>query len=106
MAAKTAKEPRPKHVPLRTCIACRQGEAKRKLVRIVRTPGGEVRVDSTGKLSGRGAYLCPNRSCWDLALKKRIIEHALHAALTPEARVSLEQYAGALPVSVLQEGGE
>ncbi len=98
MAAKTANGPRPKHVPQRTCIACRQGEAKRALVRIVRTPAGEVCVDPTGKLSGRGAYLCPSRPCWELALKKRIVEHSLHTALAPEARASLEQFVASLPV--------
>ncbi len=58
------KGPRPKHVPQRTCVVCRSERGKRELVRIVRTPDGAVRVDPTGKVAGRGAYLCKARPCW------------------------------------------
>ena len=64
-----AKGPRPKHVPIRTCIACRQEAGKRELVRVVRTPSGSVQVDPTGKLAGRGAYICRTRACWEQALQ-------------------------------------
>jgi predicted RNA-binding protein YlxR (DUF448 family) len=63
-AAAPAKKPqgrkglRPKHVPRRTCVACRETDAKRQLIRLVRTPEGTVEVDPTGKRNGRGAYLC------------------------------------------------
>ena len=61
--AKTAQQPkRPKHQPLRTCVACRQTKPKRELLRIVRTPDQHVLIDATGKKSGRGAYLCDNLS--------------------------------------------
>ena len=58
------KGPRPKHVPQRTCVVCRSERGKRELVRIVRTPAGAVQVDPTGKVAGRGAYLCKARLCW------------------------------------------
>jgi predicted RNA-binding protein YlxR (DUF448 family) len=56
---------RRKHVPQRTCIACRQVKSKRELIRIVRLPDGEILVDETGKANGRGAYLCRVRACWE-----------------------------------------
>ncbi len=60
--------PRPKHVPQRMCVACREHDAKRGLIRIVRTPEGPVGLDPTGKRNGRGAYLCHNPACWERAL--------------------------------------
>jgi len=97
MARKEEKGPRPKHVPQRTCVACRQGGGKRELVRIVRTPSGAVQVDLSGKVSGRGAYLCRRRACWELAAKRKAIEHALQATLAPEERATLERFASGLP---------
>ena len=55
--------------PQRTCVACRQEQGKRELIRIVRTPEQHISVDPTGKANGRGAYLHPVRSCWEKALK-------------------------------------
>ncbi len=49
---------KPRHVPVRTCVVCREKQPKRDLVRIVRTPGGEVVLDITGKMNGRGGYVC------------------------------------------------
>ena len=66
---------RPRHVPQRTCVACRETEAKAGLVRLVRTPEG-VFVDTSGKQPGRGAYLHAQRSCWE-----RGVRHSLAAAL-------------------------
>lgn len=88
---------RPKHVPLRTCVACRQVRPKRELLRIVRTPQGRVELDGTGKKSGRGAYLCARRACWELALKKKRLEHELAIAIGPEDLASLEAYMASLP---------
>jgi hypothetical protein len=70
---------RAKHVPQRTCIACRRTDAKRGLIRLVRTPEGRVEADPTGKRHGRGAYLCHDLACWELALKRRALERALRA---------------------------
>lgn len=47
-----------RHVPLRTCVVCREKRPKRELLRVVRTPEGEVTIDPTGKLNGRGGYVC------------------------------------------------
>jgi len=75
--ARGGPTPRPRHVPQRTCVACRQGDAKRALVRIVRLASGAVRVDPGGKLSGRGAYLHDDPDCWTLAFKRAILPRAL-----------------------------
>lgn len=71
-----------RHIPLRTCIACRQTRAKRELVRIVRTTEGEIRIDSTGKESGRGAYLCRIPECWQAGLNNKKLEHALKGTVS------------------------
>lgn len=62
---------RGKHVPQRTCVGCRTVEAKRTLIRIVRTPEG-LKVDPKGKMPGRGAYLHDRRSCWQAGLNGRL----------------------------------
>lgn len=82
-----------KHVPQRTCIACRKTGAKRELVRLVSIPEGGVQVDLTGKKSGRGAYLCQSRQCWESALKAGRLESALHTNLRSEDREKLANYA-------------
>ena len=87
---------RRKHIPQRTCIACRTVRPKRELVRVVRTPEGGVMVDETGKRSGRGAYLCPRRGCWETALAKRQLERVLKIALTSESEDHLREYAAGL----------
>jgi hypothetical protein len=86
---------RRKHVPQRTCVACRQVLAKRALIRIVRRPEG-VLVDPTGKLAGRGAYLHDRRSCWERGLKGALA-HALKTELTAEDYERLRAFAAGLP---------
>jgi predicted RNA-binding protein YlxR (DUF448 family) len=86
-----------KHVPLRTCVACREAKPKRELVRIVRVADGLVEVDSTGKKNGRGSYLCPAQECWRLAEKRRALNHALEMNITTENWAALWSYAEGLP---------
>lgn len=73
-----------RHVPMRMCVGCQEMKPKRELVRIVRTPEGEVLVDPTGKKSGRGAYVCPDESCLEKAVKARRLEKALGKEVSPE----------------------
>jgi uncharacterized protein len=75
--APPARGSRPRHVPQRTCVACRQTNAKRQLVRIVRAPDGTVTIDPTGKRSGRGAYLCESADCWQAGLTRGVLSRAL-----------------------------
>lgn len=95
---KKKQPPRPRHVPQRTCIACRQSRPKRELIRIVRTPDGHVLLDATGKRSGRGAYLCARRSCWVSALRKGRLEQEFEVSLGAEDRAALEAYIETLPI--------
>jgi predicted RNA-binding protein YlxR (DUF448 family) len=90
----------PRRVPQRTCIACRSTNGKRELVRVVRTPEGTVEVDPTGKRAGRGAYICPEAACWQLALKKGRLEPALKVKLSADDRLRLTEYATRLPAAV------
>jgi len=88
---------RRRHVPRRTCVACRQVRPARELVRIVRLSGGGVEVDETGKKPGRGAYLCPDAACWELALTKQSLEHALKTETTVEEKEALWRQCRSLP---------
>ncbi len=106
--ARTAKAQtkRPKHVPLRTCVSCRETKPKRELLRVVRTPDGHVLVDATGKKSGRGAYLCARLSCWETAIKKKRLEQEFEMTLSDqefemtlsdEDRAGLDSFITTLP---------
>ena len=75
---------RPRHVPQRTCVGCRSQLSKRELVRVVRTPAGEVEVDPTGRSPGRGAYLHRDPACWTEGLKKGRLARSLHVTTIPE----------------------
>jgi predicted RNA-binding protein YlxR (DUF448 family) len=93
---KGGRGPRPRHVPQRTCVACRQVAGKRELVRIVRTPTGAVEVDPTGKKNGRGAYLHADPACWETALRRKALQHALKTELTEADRQALDAYRATL----------
>ena len=96
----TGYQKRCKHVPERSCIACRRKRPKWEMVRIVCTPQGSVEIDSRGKKAGRGAYLCRIRGCWEIALRGRRLEHALKAEIQLEKRTELAAYGEALPRAV------
>jgi predicted RNA-binding protein YlxR (DUF448 family) len=76
-------------VPQRTCVACRRVRDKRDLVRLVRAAGGDIEIDGTGKKEGRGAYICPDRACWEKALKGKQLENALRGHLSLKDREKL-----------------
>jgi len=81
-----------KYPPQRTCIACRQVKEKKALIRLVRTENGVAEIDVFGKKPGRGAYLCPNKVCWESALKKNRLEYALRTKLNDDNRQTLLEY--------------
>jgi hypothetical protein len=95
--AQQQKGIKPKHVPQRTCIACRKVAGKRNLIRIVRTEQG-VEVDPTGKKAGRGAYLHPNQQCWQAMLTGNRLAQALRTTVIPDNRRALEGFMAGLPV--------
>lgn len=80
-----------RHVPVRQCSGCNQRKAKNELIRIVRTKDGDIRLDTTGKVSGRGAYLCNNPDCLDKAKKTRRLERSLSTSIPPEVYENLEE---------------
>jgi predicted RNA-binding protein YlxR (DUF448 family) len=89
---------RPRHIPIRTCVACRETDAKRDLLRVVRQADGTVCYDPKGKLSGRGAYVCARAECIALARKQKKLERSLKVSgLTDALFVELNARAAAMP---------
>lgn len=82
---------RKKHIPMRTCVGCRLSQPKRDLIRVVRTPDGKVELDLTGKLSGRGVYVCPSEACLEKAVKGRQLERALETNIGQEVLADLKK---------------
>ncbi|MBN1368275.1 MAG: YlxR family protein [Dehalococcoidales bacterium] len=80
-----------KHIPGRTCIACGKIQPKRNMIRLVRVTENSIEVDSTGKKSGRGAYLCRTADCWNTGLKGNRVERALKTSLVKAERDKLIQ---------------
>ncbi|MFC1948569.1 RNase P modulator RnpM [Chloroflexota bacterium] len=85
-----------KHIPQRTCVACRQVKAKHELVRLVRISDSNVEIDTSSKKAGRGAYLCRIQECWDTGLKSGRLEHTLRITLTQDNRERLIESGKAL----------
>ena len=77
-------------IPQRQCVGCREMKDKKALLRIVKTPEGEILLDSTGKKSGRGAYVCPDPECLTKARKSRALERAFDTAIPAEVYDALE----------------
>ena len=86
-----------KHIPLRQCLGCREHKPKRELVRVVRTPEGVLCLDRTGKLSGRGAYLCTRPACFQKAKKARALDRALNVSVPEELYDKLAAELRSLP---------
>ena len=80
-----------KKIPMRQCLGCREMKPKRELIRVVRKPEGEICLDFKGKVSGRGAYICPNAGCLKKAIKAKALERAFSAQIPPEIYARLEQ---------------
>ena len=93
--SKTDNKPK-KHIPQRTCVACREVNEKRSLIRIVRTPDGVV-IDTTGRLPGRGAYLHDSKECWEKALKRGVLARSLKTEISQEDMETLQAYMDKLP---------
>jgi len=82
---------KPKKIPMRLCIACREGKPKKELLRIVKNQDGQVLCDATGKAPGRGAYICPTVECLDRAKKTRALSRALECDMTEETYEQLKR---------------
>lgn len=81
----------PKKIPMRQCVGCREMKEKKELIRVVKSPEGEISLDFKGKKPGRGAYLCPNPDCLKKSRKARALERAFETALPTEVYEALEE---------------
>ena len=73
-----------KKIPMRQCLGCREMKPKRELIRVVRSPEGEISLDFKGKANGRGAYICPDAACLNKAVKGRALEKAFSMQIPAE----------------------
>jgi hypothetical protein len=78
-----------KKIPLRQCIGCSEMKGKNEMLRVLRTEGGEIILDSTGRKNGRGAYICPNPDCMRKARKSRALDRAFKMAVSDNVYESL-----------------
>ena len=86
-----------KKIPQRQCLGCREMKPKKELIRVVRSPQGEVSLDFRGKLPGRGAYVCPNPACLGKARKSKALERAFSAPLPDSVWEGLEEQMKEVP---------
>lgn len=80
-----------KKIPLRKCTGCGEMKPKKELVRVVKTPDDQVMIDLTGRLNGRGAYICPNAECLKIARKSRRIERSFQMQIPDEVYDKMEE---------------
>ena len=80
-----------KKVPLRQCIGCRTSKPKNELIRVIKTPENDICLDKTGRLNGRGAYICLSKECFNKAVKSKGLERALKCEIPKEIYDSLSK---------------
>ena len=83
-----------KKIPQRQCMGCRERKAKRELIRVVRCTDGQVQLDFSGKLNGRGAYICPDPECLAKARKSKALDRSLETAIAEEVYERLAKEIG------------
>ena len=83
--------PKTKKIPMRTCIACRGEKPKKEMLRIVKNAAGEIRLDFSGKLAGRGAYICNDPACVKKLSKARLLHKAFSADVPDEVYAQIEE---------------
>ena len=81
----------PKKIPMRQCLGCREMKPKRELLRVVRSPEGEISLDLKGKKPGRGAYICRSADCLRRAVKSRALSRALETQIPDEVMERLAE---------------
>ena len=83
-------EPKKRKIPERQCLGCNEHKPKIELIRVVRSPDGEISLDLTGKKSGRGAYICRSKKCLTRARKSKRIDKALDVSVPDEVYDRME----------------
>lgn len=81
----------PKKIPMRQCTGCREMKPKRELIRVVKSPEGEISLDFKGKAQGRGAYVCPDIDCLKKARKSKALDRSLDITIPAEIYEQLEK---------------
>ena len=82
---------KPRKIPQRQCVGCREMKDKKALIRVVKSPENEISLDFVGKKPGRGAYVCRDVECLKKARKTRALERAFSTAIPPEVYDALER---------------
>lgn len=80
-----------KKIPMRQCLGCREMKPKKELIRVVRSPEGEITLDFKGKAPGRGAYICPSGECLKKAIKGRALEKAFSSQIPDDVYIKLNE---------------
>lgn len=80
-----------KKIPMRMCVGCRQMKEKKEMIRVLRTQEGEICIDVTGRKNGRGAYICRNAQCLQMAFKNHGLERSFKMSIPKETAVLLEK---------------
>lgn len=83
--------PKERKIPIRQCLGCNEHKPKNEMIRVVRSPEGEISLDTRGKKSGRGAYICHSVGCLNKARRSRRIERALECAIPEEVYNTMEE---------------
>lgn len=94
---------KPKKIPMRMCVGCREMKPKRELIRVVRSPQGEVSIDPVGKKPGRGAYVCRSQACLQRAIRQKQLERQLEVQMTEEVAQYLSDTLNTLPQPAPEE---
>ncbi len=87
--------PQERKIPMRTCIACREEKPKRDMLRVVKNNAGEISLDFSGKMAGRGAYLCCSEACVKKLRKYRLLNKAFSCEVPEEVYARIEEESGA-----------
>ena len=80
-----------KRIPQRQCMGCRERRNKRDMIRVVRTPEGAVNLDFSGKMNGRGAYICPDSECLKKAIRSKSLDRSLEVTIPQEVMDRLQK---------------
>ena len=83
--------PKVRKIPMRQCMGCNEHKPKGELLRVVRSPEGEISLDTNGRASGRGAYVCPDPECLKKAQKAKSLERALEVPIPEEVYARLQK---------------
>lgn len=85
------QEQKVRKIPMRQCLGCNAHKPKKEMIRVVRLPDGGVVLDLKGKVSGRGAYICPDKNCFKKARKSKRIEHTLECEIGEDIYDAMEE---------------